>query len=167
MTKLTPYAQSALNKVREKHSSYRIARETIMAELNEILEQRLESYVAERDVAVKLADDAGVPRTQIGKAMGTTNYRTVQDILERAGSLPVTSVSDSSGESWKLLQDATGWLLIINDFGEGSVSGSAYVKVEDDELVFVDGDNFVLSQVYRAGVAPEVISAVNKTDGIA
>jgi hypothetical protein len=167
MTKLTPYAQSALNKVREKHSAYRIARETIMAELDAILEQRLESYVAERDVAVRLADEAGVPRTQIGKSMGTTNYRTVQDILERAGYLPVSSTSDPSGDSWKLLQDGTGWLLVIKDFGEGSVSGSAYVAVEDGELIFVDGDNFVLSQVYRAGVAPEVIAVVNKTDGIA
>lgn len=160
MTKLSPHAQAALNKVREKHSAYRIARETITAELMLDLETRLENYVNDRDIAVRLADEAGVPRTQIGKAMGTTNYRTVQDILERAGALPVAP-SKVSGDNWVVMSDPEGWRLTINDFGIGVVSGSAIVRVEGEEIVFVSGDEFVIPQAYRGGIVPEVISAIS------
>lgn len=159
MTKLSPHAQSALNRVREKHSAYRIARETISAELATELENRLESYVNDRDVAVRLADEAGVPRTQIGRAMGTTNYRTVQDILERAMSLSV-SATKVSGENWSVTSEPDGWRLAINDFGAGGVSGSAVVLVDDGDLVYVSGDEFVIPQAFRGGIVPEVINAI-------
>jgi len=157
--KLSQHGQSALNRVREKHSAYRIARETIMAELMTDLETRLESYVNDRDIAVKLADEAGVPRTQIGKAMGTTNYRTVQDILERAGGLSVAS-EQVSGDNWTVTAEQEGWRLTISDFGSASVSGSAVVLSDNGELVFVSGDEFVIPQVIRNGVVAEVINAI-------
>jgi len=157
--KLSQHGQSALNRVREKHSAYRIARETIMAELMTDLETRLESYVNDRDIAVRLADEAGVPRTQIGKAMGTTNYRTVQDILERAGGLSVAS-EQVSGDNWTVTAEQEGWRLTISDFGSASVSGSAVVLSDNGELVFVSGDEFVIPQVIRNGVVAEVINAI-------
>jgi len=157
--KLSQHGQSALNRVREKHSAYRIARETIMAELMTDLETRLESYVNDRDIAVRLADEAGVRRTQIGKAMGTTNYRTVQDILERAGGLSVAS-EQVSGDNWTVTAEQEGWRLTISDFGSASVSGSAVVLSDNGELVFVSGDEFVIPQVIRNGVVAEVINAI-------
>lgn len=159
--KLSQHGQSALNRVREKHSAYKIARETIMAELMTDLETRLESYVNDRDIAVKLADEAGVPRTQIGKAMGTTNYRTVQDILERAGGLSVAS-EQVSGDNWTVTTEQDGWRLTISSFGSGSVSGSAVVTANGDDLVFVSGDEFVIPQVYRADVVGEIITAISR-----
>lgn len=154
--KLSQHGQSALNRVREKHSAYRIARETIMAELMSDLENRLESYVNDRDIAVKLADEAGVPRTQIGKAMGTTNYRTVQDILERAGSLPSTAESFSA-DTWTLTKEPEGWRITLKGFGASSVSGSAVIERQgDSELVFVSGDEFVIPQLYREDVVATV-----------
>ena len=130
-----------------------------MAELMTDLETRLESYVNDRDIAVKLADEAGVPRTQIGKAMGTTNYRTVQDILERAGGLSVAS-EQVSGDNWTVTAEQEGWRLTISDFGSASVSGSAVVLSDNGELVFVSGDEFVIPQVIRNGVVAEVINAI-------
>lgn len=159
MTKLNSHAQSALNKVREKHSAYRIARETVLAELMSELDERMVDYLNDRDVAVRLADEAGVPRTQIGKAMGTTNYRTVQDILERAGGLPIAR-QKISGENWSVTPESEGWRLTISDFGSASVSGSAVVLSDGGELVFVSGDEFVISQVIRNSVVTEVINAI-------
>lgn len=130
-----------------------------MAELMTDLETRLESYVNDRDIAVRLADEAGVPRTQIGKAMGTTNYRTVQDILERAGGLSVAS-EQVSGDNWTVTAEQEGWRLTISDFGSASVSGSAVVLSDNGELVFVSGDEFVIPQVIRNGVVAEVINAI-------
>lgn len=160
MTKLSPHAHAALNKVREKHSAYRIARETVMAELMSELDERMSSFLDDRDVAVRLADEAGVPRTQIGKAMGTTNYRTVQDILERAGSLSVAK-QNVTGNGWQVVTESEGWRLVLKDFGDNLVSGSAIVRLDGDELIHVNGDEFVIPQVYRNGVAGEVIKAIS------
>lgn len=162
MTKLSPFAKSALDKVKEKNASLKLARESILAELNEILDQRLESYVTERNLAVKLADDAGVPRTQIGKALGTTNYRTVQEILDQSGGSVSVSAESEEG-SWSVAQAANGLLLTIKRFGSGSVSGSALVKVTtDQDLELIEGDSFVIPQVYRAGLVSQIIEASKK-----
>lgn len=159
MTKLNSHAQSALNKVREKHSAYRIARETVMAELMSELDERMIDYLNDRDVAVRLADEAGVPRTQIGKAMGTTNYRTVQDILERAGGLPVAK-QKISGDNWSVTPESEGWRLAIKDFGPASVTGSAVVLSDGGDLAFVSGDEFVIPNAHRGGIVAEVINAI-------
>lgn len=159
MTKLSPYAKSALDKVKDKNSALKVARESIMTELNLILEQRLESFVAERNLAVKLADDAGVPRTQIGKALGTTNYRTVQEILDQSGA-SVSYSAESEDGSWSVANVEEGLLLTIKRFGSGSVSGSAVVSVTSTgDLEIVEGDSFVIPQVYRAGLVEEIVKA--------
>lgn len=162
MTKLSPFAQSALNRVREKHTAYKIARETISLELANELERRLESHLEERDIAVRLADEAGVPRTQIGKAMGTTNYRTVQDILERSSSITVTGTAPAApSEEWKVTRTNSGWSLTLFGFGPARVSGNAIVENRDGELATVDGDEFIVSNIYRAGIADEVLRAIS------
>lgn len=159
MTKLSPYAKSALDKVKDKNSALKVARESIMTELNLILEQRLESFVAERNLAVKLADDAGVPRTQIGKALGTTNYRTVQEILDQSGA-SISYSAESEDGSWAVANVEEGLLLTIKRFGSGSVSGSAVVSVTSTgDLEIVEGDSFVIPQVYRAGLVEEIVKA--------
>jgi hypothetical protein len=162
MTKLSPYAKSALDKVKDKNSALKVARESIMTELNLILDQRLESFVAERNLAVKLADDAGVPRTQIGKALGTTNYRTVQEILDQSGASISYSVESEDG-SWSVANVEEGLLLTIKRFGSGSVSGSAVVSITSTgDLEIVEGDSFVIPQIYRAGLVEEIVTASKK-----
>lgn len=160
MTKLSPFAKSSLDKVVHAHLAYRVARDTIEKELQVELENRLESYTAERDRAVRLADEAGVPRTQIGKAMGTTNYRTVQEILDRAKGISGETFTDSE-RRWSVTKTEAGWQLTIRNLGAGAVSGVATINAVNGEIAFVEGDAFVVPQIYRNNLAPEVLSAIS------
>lgn len=159
MTKLSPLAKTALDKVVHAHIAYRSARDSIQKELEAELETRLTTYTEERDRAVRMADQAGVPRTQIGKAMGTTNYRTVQEILDRAKGVTGESFTDAE-RRWSVIKIAEGWELTIRNLGAGSVSGIATINAVNGELVFIEGDAFVLPQIYRNNLAQEVLEAI-------
>ena len=159
MTRLTQNAKQALDTLAEKHLALTVAKAMIEAELKTELNNRLSSFKNERDVALRLADQAGVPRTQLGKAMGTTNYRTVQDILE------VTEVATHSESSvdgkWSITTLPSGsFSLKIENMGIGSVTGTAVVDVVGEDLDFVEGDAFVIPQIYRNGYLEQVIASV-------
>jgi len=155
---LSTQAKNALDRVVNTHVSYKIAREGFERELQAELQEKLKEFVEQRNRAVIMADKAGVPRTQIGKAMGTTNYRTVQEILEEAAD----SVDFVAGENdnWAINKVENGYELSIIELGAGAVSGTAIVRVNDGELEFVQGDPFVVPQVYRNNIAPEIIQAI-------
>lgn len=156
--KLSTQAKNALDRVVNTHVSYKIAREGFERELQAELQEKLKEFVEQRNRAVIMADKAGVPRTQIGKAMGTSNYRTVQEILEDAAE----SVDFVAGENdnWAINKVENGYELSIIELGAGAVSGTAIVRVNNGELEFVEGDPFVVPQVYRNNVAPEIIQAI-------
>lgn len=159
MTNLSPHAKSSLDRVAKADIAYRNARVKFEEQLLKELDSKLESYVAERNTAVKLADLAGVPRTQIGRALGTTNYRTVQDILEQAGDL-VHAVESQGQDSWTVIETPEGWELTVNNLGAGAISGTALVASVDGDLMYVSGDAFVVPQVYRNGIAEDIIRAI-------
>jgi hypothetical protein len=175
MTKLSPQAKSALSALQEKHLAYTIAKTTIETELKREANNRLASIKHERDMALRLASDSGVPKTQLGKAIGTSNYRTVQEIL--AETEAVMRANDSAKpENSNTGKAETGSVLVerdpendgvyrvaISNFGENSLSGSAYFVFSlDGELEFVHGDAFVIPQLYRAGYEEFVVDQVNK-----
>ena len=81
MTHLTPQAEQALQAVRDKHKEYKERKALIEAEVRATLQDRLNALREERDGAIRLAVEAGVPRTRLGEAIGTSNYRTIQEIL--------------------------------------------------------------------------------------
>jgi hypothetical protein len=123
-----------------------------------LFEERISSYRIERDTALRLADEAGVPRTQLGKAIGTTNYKTVQEILEATQHIAHTEV-DAQGK-WSLVKLPSGlYNLSIFNVGAGSVSGSAEVEITDEDIVFVSGDPFVPAQIFRAGYFEQVLAS--------
>lgn len=161
MTILSTHAKSALDAVKDKHLAYTIARATIKAELEAELEERVSSFRIERDIAMRLADEAGVPRTQLGKAIGTTNYRTVQDILNSANEgIPHIDQVSTKFSLTSVNAEAGIWVLSLHNVGAGNISGSAEVKLAGDELMFVDGDEFIVPQTYRNGLAEEVIRQI-------
>jgi len=157
--KLSPQAKTALDKVVNATRAYKVAKEGFELELQRELDEKLSSYVSDRNMAVVLADKAGVPRTQIGRAMGTTNYRTVQEILEIASdSIPMT---ESADKNWWVAEVENGYQLTINELGAGAVSGTATVRLVDGELEFIDGDPFVVPQVYRNNISTEIVLAIS------
>lgn len=159
MTKLSPHSRGALERVIRSQIAYKNAREAFETELQAELESKLESFVSERNTAVRVADIAGVPRTQIGRALGTTNYRTVQEILEQTEG--IVHKDDSSTSNWAVVETENGWELTIHNLGAGGVTGTAIVAAPQDELIYVDGDPFVVPQVYRNDIAREIIDKIS------
>lgn len=156
--KLNTQAQRALDKVVNAHVSYKIAREGFERELQAELEEKLKEFVDQRNKAVIMADRAGVPRTQIGKAMGTSNYRTVQEILEEAAEN--VEFYESAEKNYVITKTDNGYELAISNLGAGGVTGTATVRVTNGELEFVSGDPFVVPQVYRNNIAQEIIQNI-------
>lgn len=162
---LSPSAEKALNEVLIKQTALKTMKDMLEEEFRATLEQKLAPLIKDRNASVKIADELGVPRTKIGQALGTSNYKTVQDILEETGSagrqMPAVAVAQTTGKPWTLVEVSEGWSLTISGLGAGNVSGSAVVKLEGDEITFVSGDQFVIPQVYRNGLADEVKAQLN------
>lgn len=162
MTRLSPNAESALDTLREKHIAYTIAKATIENQLKQELANRLATIRHDRDMALRLASEAGVPKTQLGKAIGTTNYRTVQEIMAATEGV-VGSVD--VGETRIDVQRSTiegQYSVSVGNLGDQRVSGEVLVKLEDGNLVYLDGDAFVIPQLYRAGMADQVIGRIDE-----
>jgi len=162
--RLSSHGQNALDGVRYAEKALRDAKRTMEEEFRRSIEERLGQLIEARNVAVRLADEAGVPRTQIGRAMGTTNYRTVQDILEGVQSTKRAVETDSPNQdgSWSVHETSEGWRLTIQNLGVGNVSGSAIVAYIDGDLIWVDGDEFVIPNIYRNGLGDEVKQAIGE-----
>lgn len=158
MTRLSPHAKASLDALVEKHRAFVIAKATIEAEMKAELAERLSSFRLERDTALRLAEEAGVPRTQLGKAIGTSNYRTVQEILQATESFSKTS--DGENGKWTVVRlPNNNWSLSVFEIGVGNVSGTAEVVITDDDIVYVSGDEFVIPQIFRNGFLDEVLAA--------
>lgn len=169
MTKLSPHAKQAMDALSEKHRAYQIAKLTIEAELKQELTERLSSYKSERDIALRLAEEAGVPRTQLGRAIGTSNYRTVQEILSETEEAVVRpDITQSSSGKWSLIYlegpASDNYQLEVYQIGMGNITGSAHILITEDsprEIVFVDGNPAVVPAIYREGYAEEIIASVS------
>lgn len=166
MTKLSPQAKSALDSLQEKHLAYTIAKGTIETELKREATNRLSSIRQERDMALRLAAEAGVPKTQLGKAIGTSNYRTVQEILAETESVIRSSTAEPHSGAKVVVErhrELEGhYIVSIANFGENSLTGQAVVSDSNSELSTVDGDQFVLAQLYRAGYSEYVLNRISE-----
>ena len=156
MTKLTPQAEQALRDLRAKDLEYRERKAKLELDLKQEMAERLRGIRKERDTALIVAAQSGVPRTQLGKAIGTTNYKTVQDILAESGP---ALVKNEMG--WSLAKgfDSNQYSLRIDNLGHAKVTGTAIIEITDGEIQFVSGDEFVLAVIYREGLASEVIAS--------
>jgi hypothetical protein len=161
MTRLSPSAENALDTLREKHIAYTIAKATIENQLKQELATRLATIRHDRDMALRLAAEAGVPKTQLGKAIGTTNYRTVQDIMALTeGVLGSVEVGETRVDVERS-GDEGQFAITVAHLGEQHLSGAVLVKLDEDgNLSYIDGDAFVVPQLYRSGLADNVVARV-------
>ena len=158
MTRLSPHAKASLDALSEKHLAYTIAKATIEAQLKQELVERLSNYKNERDTALRLACEAGVPRTQLGKAIGTSNYATVQEIL--ALTEVVEHVSENSNTKWSMFQVSDNiWSLSVRNIGLKNLSGVVEFDLSGDEIIYVSGDEFVIPQIYMYGLSEEILAS--------
>lgn len=168
MTHLTPHAKQALDVLAMKHIAYVTALEVTREELRQELETRVSGFRLERDIALRIADEAGVPRTKLGKTIGTTNYKTVQDILQSTvDAVHVEQAPDNAPDArWSVITMGEGvYTVNINNMGVGAVTGSAVVQVDAEDLVFVSGDEFVIPQIYRNGLHDAIMQHILNSAG--
>lgn len=157
MTRLTPHAKQALETLVEEHSAYVLAKATLEAELKKQLSEQLSVIKTRRDIALRLANEAGVPRTQLGKTIGTSNYKTVQDILAETEHL----VTRSTSAGWTIARQEDGnFRIVLQNFGFAKVSGEAVVSIVDGELEHVTGDGFVVGQLYQNDAVADVLASI-------
>jgi hypothetical protein len=101
----------------------------------------------------------------LGKAIGTSNYRTVQEILaETASEVVKPDLADDSSGKWSLTRLPNGnYNLEVFGIGVGNIRGHAEIIFDSgsDEIVFVDGDASVVPAVYRDNYAQEIIQSVS------
>lgn len=164
MTRLSPRAEVALETLRQKHSDYLVAKLNIEIEVKQEITKRLAGVKHERDTALRLAAEAGVPKTQLGKAIGTSNYRTVQEIMAGAGG--IVAGDEESGTRIDVRTCATRghWYVSVSNLGEQRLSGAAVVEVQDGNLIYVEEDAFIIPQLYRAGLADVVLTKIGELE---
>lgn len=157
MTRLTPHAKQALETLVSEHSAYVLAKATLEAELKKQLIEQLAVIKRKRDVALRLASEAGVPRTQLGKTIGTSNYKTVQDILAETEDI----VTKSANAGWTVAKQDDGYYRIaLSNFGFAKVSGEAVVSIIDDEIEHVSGDSFVVGHLYQNDAVKDILVSI-------
>lgn len=163
MTKLSPNAETALDMLREKHIAYTIAKATIESQLKQELASRLSTIRHDRDMALRLASEAGVPKTQLGKAIGTTNYRTVQEIMALTeGVVASVDAGDARVDVERSMEHGI-YLVSVSAVGDQRISGKVLTYVDEEgNLAYSEGDAFVIPQLYRAGLADGVIDRINQ-----
>lgn len=157
MTKLSPHAKQAVDYLADKHLAYTLAKVTIEAELKREFQERIHSFKLERDTALRLAAEAGVPRTQLGKTIGTSNYRTVQEILSETDKS--SSVAVDSKWSLVALPEAY-YSLSVHEIGPAKITGTAVVDIQGTEIELIEGEPAVLTAIYRFGYADAICESV-------
>jgi hypothetical protein len=166
MTRITLHGKQALDVLVEKHTALKVASVMFEKELKDQLEEKLASFKRERDIALRLADEAGVPRTKIGKALGTTNYRTVQDILNETEGLTLTA-EDLEATSTGTVTDtwSVTWVeedlahVEVRNLGPTNINGWVEVTISDGDMTYKSGDEFVIPALYRAGVVNDIVNS--------
>ena len=155
MTKLNNSQMHALNQLSKAKQLLDNTKKSKRAEFENQLKESVADLLEEVQKRALNADLLGVPRTQIGKSMGTTNYKTVLEVLE-AAQAKFGSGAVSSGD-------------IIDDFSvtplkEGLIitthavqhGGSFIVKETDNGFEFSDGDKFAFLSCRDSGLLEEI-----------
>ena len=164
MTRLTSRAEVALETLRQKHSDYLVAKLNIEIEVKQEITKRLAGVKHERDTALRLAAEAGVPKTTLGKAIGTSNYRTVQEIMAQTDGIAMSDGSDTKIEVSRSNIDGQ-FSVAVSGLGDQRVSGEAIVRLDDaGNLDYMDGDAFVIPQLYRAGLIDAVLERIGELE---
>jgi hypothetical protein len=108
-------------------------------------------------MSLKLAADAGVPKTQLGKAIGTSNYRTIQEILAMLDNISLPMPQDQRGSVQVDPLDTGNYRITISNVGDNKLSGSAVVN---RDMGFIDGDPFVIPAIYRNNLSDVVVAQI-------
>lgn len=149
---------SAVNKAKQ---AYVMAKTTLEQRLREQMRGELANLQAQIDIAVRFAHESGESKADIMRALGTTNYHTVNDCLKRTSG--VTEVVGDSPYSWSDKDTVT---VSYDNHGPNGYSGEASFvvkKLDDGKYLFLSLDQ-LWSDDYK--VRNDVVAVLDgKIDG--
>lgn len=86
MVKLNPAQQIALDRVFELHEEVITSRRLLKRRIEEEFAKQMDGLIRRRSRAANAAIAAGVPKTRVGRALGTSDWSTISDILSMTAS---------------------------------------------------------------------------------
>jgi len=131
-----------LDAVNKSKQAYVMAKTTLEQNLREKMRSELSNIQTQIDIAVRFAFDSGESKADIMRALGTTNYHTINGSLERTSGVAEVVGHNYLDDLYTLMGDNT-IVVAYNNHGPKSYSGEAsftYKKLDDGSYLFFSLD---------------------------
>jgi hypothetical protein len=139
-----------LSAVSKAKQAYVMAKTTLEQRLREQMRGELSNIQAQVDIAVRFAFDAGESKRDIMRALGTTNYHTINASLERTSSVSEVVGDDPYADMFTMMGSDT-VVVSYENHGPSRYSGEASFavkKLDDGSYLFLSLDP-LWSEDYR------------------
>jgi hypothetical protein len=131
-----------LSAVSKAKQAYVMNKATLEQRLREQMKEELANIQTQIDIAVRFAFDSGESKADIMRAMGTSNYHTVNDSLERTNGVAEVVGDDPYNEIFTMMGEDT-VVVSYDNHGPKSYSGEASFsvkKLDDGNYLFLSFD---------------------------
>jgi len=155
-----------LDAVMQAKQRYVIAKTTLEQRLRDELNKQLDLIKAQVDVAIRYAHDSGANKAEILRALGTKDYRTVYDSLERTQGVERVEGIDPLDSLYTYDPNESTLIVKYDNHGPLDVTGVAgfTIKKMDDGTVWFMAQDRLWSDDYT--VRNDVVAALDgKQDG--
>ena len=130
---------SAVNKAKQ---AYVMAKTNLEQKLREQMREELSNLQTQIDIAVRYAYDSGESKRDIGRALGTSNYNTINESLERTSGVTEVTGDDPYNEIFTMMDSET-VVVSYDRHGPSNYSGEASFtvkKLDDGSYLFLSLD---------------------------
>ena len=130
---------SAVNKAKQ---AYVMAKTNLEQRLREQMREELANLQTQIDIAVRYAYDAGESKRDIGRALGTSNYNTINESLERTSGVAEVVGDDPYNQVFSMMDSET-VVVSYDNHGPSGYSGEARFtvkKLDDCSYLFLSLD---------------------------
>jgi hypothetical protein len=153
-----------LDSVAKSKQAYVVAKTTLEQELREKVRKELSNLQTQIDIAVRYAVDAGESKASILRALGTSDYGTINASLERTHGVAQAVGADPFAGVYK--RDGDDLEVTYINHGPDKFNGRALFHIEnwDDDTVFLVGVTPLWTDDYT--VRNDAVAVLDgKTDG--
>jgi len=130
---------SAVNKAKQ---AYVMAKTNLEQKLREQMREELSNLQTQIDIAVRYAYDSGESKRDIGRALGTSNYNTINESLGRTSGVTEVTGDDPYNEIFTMMDSDT-VVVSYDRHGPSQYSGEASFtvkKLDDGSYLFLSLD---------------------------
>lgn len=119
-----------------------MAKTNLEQRLREQMREELANLQTQIDIAVRYAYDSGESKRDIGRALGTSNYNTINESLERTSGVAEVVGDDPYNEMFSMMDSET-VVVSYDNHGPSRYSGEASFtvkKLDDGSYLFLSLD---------------------------